>query len=61
MTDSRGFEREKKEAGEEEGDRASIVALQRLDRLGARDARLRHHQLDVLGLHASLVHLDDEE
>ena len=34
-----------------------IILLQRLDRLLPRHARLRHHQLDVLGLHARLVDL----
>lgn len=37
------------------GDDVPARRLQRLDRAAAAHARLRHHQLDVLGLHAGLV------
>mmetsp|Transcript_4765 Transcript_4765/g.14583 ORF Transcript_4765/g.14583 Transcript_4765/m.14583 type:complete len:280 (+) Transcript_4765:71-910(+) len=38
-------------------DNVALVDLERLDGLGARDAGLAHHELNVLRLHPRLVHL----
>lgn len=38
-------------------DNIIVILLQRLDRLLPADARLRHHELDVLGLETRIIHL----
>mmetsp|Transcript_17226 Transcript_17226/g.44195 ORF Transcript_17226/g.44195 Transcript_17226/m.44195 type:complete len:283 (+) Transcript_17226:854-1702(+) len=38
-------------------DDIAICLLERIHRLAAADTRLRHHELNVLGLHASLIHV----